>query len=91
MFDVLTMLVTFLSGFCAIIPLSVCRLKSKRKEIIVFMSDNVKNVALLYLMNQDLKGKSPDELFALYMKTLDEVKQSEKRYLNPDNEPVFSN
>ena len=55
------------------------------------MSDNVKNVALLYLMNQDLKGKSPDELFALYMKTLDEVKQSEKRYLNPDNEPVFSN
>ena len=57
------------------------------------MSDNVKNVALLYLMNQDLKGKSADELFALYMNALDEVKQCEKRYRethrNPD-EPVFS-
>ena len=53
------------------------------------MNNHADHVALLYLMNQDIKGKSLDELYALYRETLEKARQSEKRYLNPDNKPTM--
>ena len=46
------------------------------------MNYHAENVTLLYLMNQDIKSLSLDELYALYRDTLNQVKESEKRYKN---------
>lgn len=72
-----------------IIPLQApARAEYERKEILA-MNNHAENVTLLYLMNQDTKDKSLDELYTLYRETLEKVRQSEKRYLNPDNKPAM--
>ena len=45
------------------------------------MSSHVENVTMLYLQNRDTSHLSLDELYALYRKTLKEVKDCEERYL----------
>lgn len=51
------------------------------------MSNNVQNVALLYLLNQDTKSLSLDEL---YLDTLKQVYESEKHYQESHKENSFS-
>lgn len=54
------------------------------------MSNHAENVTMLYLHNQDTSRLSLDELYALYHKTLKEVKECEERYLDAHKEKVFS-
>lgn len=39
-----------------------------------FPSSRTEALAMLYLQNQDLKGKSPEELQAMYLKAYDALK-----------------
>lgn len=41
---------------------------------------NIENVAMLYLLNQDLQGKSLDEIYTLYLETLDKAKKCPENY-----------
>lgn len=54
------------------------------------MSMHIENVALLYLLNQDTKNLSLDELYSLYRKTLDQVHETEKRYQDSHKQDPFS-
>lgn len=53
------------------------------------MKNIAENVAFLYLLNQDTKSLSLDELYSLYRDTLDHVKETEQRYLADNKKPVF--
>lgn len=54
------------------------------------MNYHAENVTLLYLMNQDIKSLSLDELYALYRDTLNQVKESEKRYKDSHKQNAIS-
>lgn len=54
------------------------------------MNSHVENVTMLYLQNRDTSHLSLDELYALYRKTLKEVKDCEERYLEAHKENTFS-
>ena len=54
------------------------------------MSNHTQNVALLYLLNQDTKALSLDELYSLYRDTLDQVQKAEKHYQESHKEDSFS-
>ena len=54
------------------------------------MNNHAENVALLYLMNQDIKPLSLDELYALYRDTLNQVEETEKRYEDSHKQNAFS-
>lgn len=54
------------------------------------MNTHIENVTLLYLLNQDIKSLSLDELYALYRKTLEQVQESEKRYQDSHKQDTFS-
>lgn len=60
-----------------------------KKEVFI-MSNHAENVTMLYLHNQDTSRLSLDEFYALYRKTLKEVEECEKRYLDAHKEKVFS-
>ena len=44
------------------------------------MSDIEKQLAILYLQNQDIKSLSPAELYEQYRKVLDEITKEAKQY-----------
>ena len=50
-------------------------------ELKTFPSSNIEALALLYVQNQDLKGKTPAEIHTMYQVALYEIKQDwrEKR------------
>lgn len=54
------------------------------------MSSYAENVTLLYLMNQNTKSLSLDELYSLYRKTLKQVQESEQHYQDSHKQEVFS-
>lgn len=54
------------------------------------MNNHTENVALLYLMNQDTKSLSLDELYVLYHETLKQVQESEKHYQDSHKQDTFS-
>lgn len=54
------------------------------------MTNHVENVTLLYLMNQDTKSLSPDELYTLYRDTLQKIEKSEERYQDSHKQDGFS-
>lgn len=54
------------------------------------MSDNVKYVTLLYLLNQDTSSLSLEELYALYREKLKEVDECEKTYKKTHKQDTFS-
>lgn len=54
------------------------------------MNSHVENVTMLYLQNQDTSHLSLDELYALYRKTLKEVKECEERYCETHKQDTFS-
>ncbi len=54
------------------------------------MHSHVENVTMLYLQNQDTSRLSLDELYALYRKTLKEVKECEEHYLDAHKENAIS-
>lgn len=51
---------------------------------------NYENIALLYLLNQDTKDLSLEELCELYENTIERVKQTTKEYHSKNNSPTFS-
>lgn len=54
------------------------------------MSKNYENVALLYLMNQDTKGLSLEELYALYQDTVERIKKAAEDHNRKNNGSTFS-
>lgn len=54
------------------------------------MNNNAENVALLYLMNQDTKSLTLEQLYELYIKTVKEVKEYAKQRSLEENGPVIS-
>ncbi len=54
------------------------------------MNTHIENVTLLYLLNQDTKSLSLDELYVLYRKTLKEVKECEEHYRETHKEKAIS-
>ena len=44
-------------------------------ELKTFPSSNIEALALLYVQNQDLKGKTPAEIHTMYQDALYEIKQ----------------
>ena len=54
------------------------------------MNSHVENVTLLYLMNQDTKSLSFDELYTLYRDTLKKVKDAENCYEDSHKQDTFS-
>lgn len=54
------------------------------------MDSKIENVVLLYLLNQDTKALSLDELYALYLDTLNQAVESQKRYRDAHKQNTFS-
>lgn len=54
------------------------------------MNSHAENVTLLYLMNQDTKSLSLDELYALYRDTLKQVQESEECYKDSHKQNAIS-
>ena len=47
-------------------------------ELNTFPSSNIEALALLYVQNQDLKGKTPAEIHTMYQDALYEIKLDSK-------------
>lgn len=54
------------------------------------MYDAVENVALLYLMNQDTKSLTLEELYDLYIKTVEQAKEYAKQRAHAKYGETFS-
>ncbi len=54
------------------------------------MSNDVKYVTLLYLLNQNTSNLSLEELYALYREKLKETTKCEKHYNETHKQEVFS-
>ena len=49
-----------------------------------FPSDKYEAVTMLYLQNQDLSDKTPEELFMFYMETYKQIRKYAKAHSNDD-------
>ena len=53
------------------------------------MNSYVEYAALLYLLNQDIKSLTPDELYAHYREALHTMQQCEKHYNETHKQQTF--
>lgn len=69
-------MITFLEERIILIHIKICRNGDER------MSKSAENVALLYLMNQDTKSLSLEELYKLYVDTVKQAKECAEKCNN---------
>jgi len=49
------------------------------------MNEKLDALVMLYLQNQDLSDKSPSEIFDIYIRAREEIKQHAKAIKKPDD------
>lgn len=54
------------------------------------MNSHIENAALLYLLSQDTKSLTADELYARYREALHTMQQCEKNYNETHKQQTFS-